>query len=385
MSGGAPAAELPDQADQVVVGAGLTGACTAWAAARRGLSVVVLERSRPAHDGGSSHGSARIIRRAYPDPLYARLVGQAFERWRELEDDTATTLLRTTGGIDHGRARDVPALAATMRDLGVEHEVLDAPEAGRRWPGMVFDGPVLHHREAGTLDAAATVAAALARAEDLGAHVARGTALRSLRLERGGRSALALTDRGQVRAPRVVVAAGAWTAPLLAGCAPEITLPDLRVTQQQVFHLPRHPGVPEWPVAIDKGELSTYSLPGGRDGGPGGARKIAEHHLGAPPTSAQGRDGLVDPAARSRIVDHARRWLPGLVPEPFAETTCLYTSTANDDFVLDRVGAVVVCSPCSGHGAKFAPLIGERAVDLVEGGAGEPRFSLAAHAAAAAA
>jgi glycine/D-amino acid oxidase-like deaminating enzyme len=81
------------------------------------------------------------------------------------------------------------------------------------------------------------------------------------------------------------------------------------------------------------------------------------------------------------VVELVRRSLPGLVPEPFAEATCLYTSTANEDFVLDRMGPVVACSPCSGHGAKFAPLIGRMTVDLVTGAAAaEPRFSFAAHA-----
>jgi glycine/D-amino acid oxidase-like deaminating enzyme len=71
-------------------------------------------------------------------------------------------------------------------------------------------------------------------------------------------------------------------------------------------------------------------------------------------------------------------WLPGLVPEPYAEASCLYTDTPNDDFVLDRVGPLVLASPCSGHGAKFAPVIGELIADLATGSAPVPRFTLAA-------
>ena len=70
----------------------------------------------------------------------------------------------------------------------------------------------------------------------------------------------------------------------------------------------------------------------------------------------------------------------GLEPEPVGEVTCLYTSTPNEDFIFDRYGPFVVCSPCSGHGAKFAPLAGEIAADLACGGASpERRFTLAAH------
>jgi len=85
------------------------------------------------------------------------------------------------------------------------------------------------------------------------------------------------------------------------------------------------------------------------------------------------------------MVDYVRRWLPGLDPRPRSEATCLYTTTSTEDFVLDRVGSLVICSPCSGHGAKFAPLIGELAADLVTspGSAEIPeRFRLASHASA---
>jgi sarcosine oxidase len=80
-------------------------------------------------------------------------------------------------------------------------------------------------------------------------------------------------------------------------------------------------------------------------------------------------------------VEYVRRWLPGLDPTPRNEATCLYTQTPSEDFLLDRVGDLVVCSPCSGHGAKFAPLVGELVAGLVVGDASAvpDRFTLAAH------
>jgi sarcosine oxidase len=122
-----------------------------------------------------------------------------------------------------------------------------------------------------------------------------------------------------------------------------------------------------------------YHLAGGRDGGPADDRKIGEHDAGGE-TTAAGRDGVVDPASRARLVEYVRRWLPGLDPEPRNEVTCLYTQTRSEDFIVDRVGDVVVCSPCSGHGAKFAPLIGELVAGLVSGADDVPeRFRLANH------
>jgi sarcosine oxidase len=374
----APGDTLPTEVEIAVVGAGLMGAAAAWAATRRGRSVALLEQFTLGHDRGSSHGSARIVRRAYPDPLYVRMTGRTMQLWRELEDDANAPLLRITGGIDHGRLRDPEGIAAVLAHAGVPHETLPAAEAARRWPGLRFDGPVLFHPEAGTVDAAAAVAAFTACARRRGASVHPRTAVQRITVD--GDRALVVTDRGTLRARRVVIAAGAWVPGLLGGLVP---LPELTVTQQQVFHFPPHDPALEWPIIVHKDALSTYSLPGGRDGGPDGGRKIAEHNAGAI-TSADARSGLVDPAARERITTYVRQWLPGLTPEPFNETTCLYTSTASEDFILDRTGPLVVCSPCSGHGAKFAPLVGEIAADLAaDQPTPDPRFTLAAHGAAA--
>ena len=109
---------------------------------------------------------------------------------------------------------------------------------------------------------------------------------------------------------------------------------------------------------------------------PGEGVKLAEHHTG-PQVDADTRDGMVDPGSRERIVQFVERWMPGLVPVPATETTCLYTTTPTEDFVLDRVGPVVVASPCSGHGFKFAPLVGRMIADLVDGGDALERFRLA--------
>src|ERR1700761_5121339 len=107
--------------DVVVIGAGLAGAATAWSAAERGLSVLTLEQFEPGHARGSSHGSARIVRRAYSDPLYVGLTGRAFELWREVETRSGASLLRFYGGLDFGPRRDVARVAAALAAHGVAH------------------------------------------------------------------------------------------------------------------------------------------------------------------------------------------------------------------------------------------------------------------------
>lgn len=384
-----PGLDLPDatanvdalDVDVVVVGAGLMGSATAWELSRRGRSVALVEALAVGHDRGSSHGASRIFRRAYADPMYVAMTGRAGERWRELELDSGSPLLTRTGGLDHGRRRDPALLEQRLTGAGVACELLTAAQAGARWPGLRFDGPVLHHPEAGVVDAAAAVAAMVERARARGAHVLAGTQVRSaevLASHAGGAGRVRVrTDGTTLTADTVVVAAGAWLPDLAGHLGVRLDLPALRVTQQQVFHFAsREPGT-TWPVFVHKDEMSTYGLPSDRDAGPGSV-KVAQHDGGAL-TSAAARDGVVDPAARARIVEHVGRWLPGLDPQPVAETTCLYTSTPDEDFVLDRVGPVVVASPCSGHGAKFAPLVGQLAADLATGVAtANPRFALGA-------
>ena len=122
-----------------------------------------------------------------------------------------------------------------------------------------------------------------------------------------------------------------------------------------------------------------YGLPAGRDGEVPGAVKVGEHGRGAV-TTGDSRDGIVSPAARERVRDFARNRLGGLDPDPVGELTCLYTSTASEDFLVDRQGPFVICSACSGHGAKFAPLTGELAAGLACGETPRvARFTLAAH------
>ncbi len=362
-----------ERADVIIIGAGLAGSAAAWTLASRGRSVTVLEAFQPGHRRGSSHGSARIFRRAYPDPLYVRLTGQAQQRWRQLSDEAGEELVLTTGAVDYGPARP-GKMYDILASLQVPAELIPAAAAAERWPGMSFgDDPVLFHPDGGVVDAECAMAAMRALAVARGAQVHFGT--RVLRVEPDQAGATVHTADRSWRAPVVIVAAGAWLEPLLGG---QVELPSLTVTQQQAFHFaPVHAG--PWPAFIYHDEVAVYGLPAGRDGEVPGAIKVAEHGNGTV-TTGDGRDGVVSPAARDRIRAFAVQWLGGLDPAPVGEVTCLYTRTASEDFILDRQGPFVICSPCSGHGAKFAPLVGDIAADLACGGAApDPRFTLAHH------
>jgi glycine/D-amino acid oxidase-like deaminating enzyme len=287
-----------------------------------------------------------------------------------------------TGGLDFGPARNPRLLHEVLTNCGVPAELLEPAAAAERWPQFDFGnaGQVMFHADAGVLDPDTAMAAMLRLAAANGADVRFDTPVTRLEPTPSGDGAIAYTDSGTFAAPVIAVAAGAWIAPLLGDI---VKLPELTVTQQQVFHfapvmVPRQAG--PWPIFVHKdGVDDCYGLPGGRDGEVPGAIKLGEH-AGFRVTTATDRDFVVDPDARNRVTAFIGQRIPGLGTTPVNEVTCLYTWTANEDFVLDRSGPFVVASPCSGHGAKFAPLLGEIIADLATGKpAPHARFTLAAH------
>ncbi|MBB2947599.1 sarcosine oxidase [Actinoplanes lutulentus] len=356
----------------VVVGAGLTGAATAWRLAQRGESVTLLERATPANPQGSSHGSARIFRYAYPAAFYTNLVVAARSQWHCLTEAAGVELIRRTGSLDFGSLRDPVALAAILESAGVSHQLLAAQEAAARWPGINFDGPVLWHPDAGVLDASAAVHAMTSLAVEAGATVVTDWPVERIFRDNDG-FVLSAANGDSLAADHVVLAAGGWL-PTLLDELPSLRalMPPLRIRQEQAYHFPYRDHGVDWPTFIHKrDDIMTYSLPGGRDAGFRG-QKLAEYNGGSGIASSAFNDGVVDPRNRKRVISYVERFLPGLDPTPYAETTCVFTMTPDEDFVIDTVDGITVASPCSGHGAKFAPLLGSLIADTATGAAPAP-------------
>jgi monomeric sarcosine oxidase len=360
--------------ETVIVGGGLAGSATAWALARAGRPCVLLEAFGPGHDRGSSHGTARIFRRAYPDPLYVRLTGEARRLWTELEDEAGEALITVTGSLDFGR----PYLPGEMYELltaqGVAAEMVHPRDAASRWPGLAFDesDSVLFHPEGGVIDAERAMAAMRRLAEGNGAEIHYGTRVTEIT----ARSVR--TQEREYEADTIIVAAGAWTGPLVGHLVP---LPELTVRQISAFHFaPEARGgqAAHWPTFIYYGDDSEvrYGLPSGSDAP--GMVKVAVHGMGTI-TTGDDRDGIPSEAVRAEAQRFVKAKVPGLESAPSKALTCLYTSTPNEDFILDRRGALVIVSACSGHGAKFAPLTGVFAANLAMGAGGpDARFALSA-------
>jgi sarcosine oxidase len=343
-------------ADVVVVGAGIAGAATARAAARSGRTVVLVERFAVGHDRGSSHGATRIFRLGYPDERFVRMAQSALSGWRELEAECGQTLLVHTGALDLGA--EAGSIARAFSACGVPFEQPSPAEIRRRFGMAVDDGErALFQADGGITRSDRALVAFLDGARQAGAELVERTTVLGLQVE--PRHVHVETDGVPLRARAVVVTAGAWAPRLLAPLGIDLPVVPTRETIAYV-DLPRADTLPS---LIDYASASTAGTDGlGRSGvagfalsAPGRGLKAGLHHAGAV------TDPDDDPRPDDAIADWAARWARRRIPdagELIGAETCIYTNTADESFVLERHGRVVVGSACSGHGFKFAPLIG---------------------------
>jgi sarcosine oxidase len=350
-----------ERVDVLIVGGGAVGIAAARSLASRGRSVLVLERFEVGNANGSSGGATRNVRLTYHDPIYVRMARASMERWHELSDLAGVELLRVVGGLDVGEVTNVSAQA--LEAAGEPFERPTAAEVADRWPMLRFpevttflfqaDGAIVRADEALRLQARL--------ATEHGALIRERTTVEKI-TRRDDEVEIVTADGEVARAPAAILAAGAWAGSLLRSVGIDLSLtPTLE--QSTYFDLggegPPLPTVIDWDAAKEP----PYIVP--NPFAPGEFKSGA--HQSGP---------VVDPDARSfdTDVDRERRVVAWVgehltaAPEPVRTDTCLYTTTPDDDFVLDRVGPLVIASPCSGHGFKFTPLIGEALADLATGG-----------------
>ena len=332
--------------DVIVVGAGVMGLASAWALRRAGRDVTVLEQFDVGHPYGSSHGASRIFRFAYDETEWVELAQEALPLWRELEQESGTEVLSLPGLLD---ARDDSApLRRALEASSAEYELLDAAEAARRF-GIELEGEVVLELHGGIVRADRALAAF-----SHGMSIEPGVRVGSLRAGEDGVSLE--TSAGTVGAALVVVAAGAWATPLLADAGIDL---ETTVSQETVSYFDL-PAADTLPSVIDWNEETgrhAYSLSAGEN-----ILKVGLHHSGAPvEPGEQGKpdDGVVEAAS-----EWVRQRYPAANPTPRGAETCLYTNIDEDRFVIERLGTIITCSACSGHGFKFAPAVGTRVAAL---------------------
>ncbi len=353
------------------------GRATLFHLAQRGWRVLGLEQFADGHTLGSSHGDSRIIREMYFEhPLYVPLVQRAYELWEELENRSSTTLMTITGGLMIGPPNG-SVVTGTLRSAsehGLEHEVLDADATRARYPAFDFadDLVAVVDKRAGYLAPEACNRAHLEAALTAGAEARFDEPV--LEWIPDGDGVRIKTSRGSYSADRLVIAAGAWSSRVLRDLELRLT-----IERQAVFWFdPNDPG------AFEQARFPIYAYeykPGSICYGfprlPRGV-KASGMHDGETSDDPESVRRTIDERDLEPLRAALKPILPGLSAAPVRESgTCLFTNTPDRDFIVDfhpLHPQVLISSPCSGHGFKFASAIGELQAELMIDG--RTRFDL---------
>jgi sarcosine oxidase len=323
-----------------VIGGGVMGLASARALAQRGDDVTVYEQFELGHNRGSSHGASRIFRLSYLEDSWIALAQRAYELWRELERETGAQLLKLNGLLD--AEEDPAARIAAFERSGVAYELLEPAQIAQRF-NMAYDRPLVYSSDAGISLAAEARLAFESSARAAGAEIRERAPIEKL---------------DEVDADVVVVTAGGWAPKLLAEAG--IELPATATRESTAYFALTDERV--IPSVIDELDVqagkSYYALEA-----PGVGLKAGLHQAG----QATDPDETGEPDAH--LLEIVSAWVarrfPFVDPTPIATETCIYTTTSDDRFLLERHGNIVVGSACSGHGFKFAPAIGELVAELV--------------------
>ena len=355
--------------DTIVVGVGGMGSAALCQLARRGQRVLGIERFDLGHGMGSSHGLNRIIRLAYFEhPDYVPLLRRAYELWREAERLAGEQLLFVTGGLDAGPrdGRVVQGSLAACAAHDLPHELLTAGEIGARFPGyrLPEDYAGVWQPDGGFIASERAILAFASLAVEAGAQIHAREQV--LAIEPGAGGVTVVTDNGRYYAAKVIVSAGAWIADLLPG------LKTRAVAERQVlgWFQPRDPSLftrAAFPVSNLETDIGHfYQFP--MWGIPGFKIGLYNHFREQGHADTLSREpNAADEAALRRAI---RRFFPEADGPTLRLATCLFTNAPDEHFIIDTLPGhpdVIVASPCSGHGFKFASVIGEILADKAMG------------------
>jgi sarcosine oxidase len=366
---------MPEAFDVAVVGLGALGSATAHQLARRGLSVLGLERFELGHHRGASHDTSRILRHSYHTPEYVRLTQDAYDDWARLSSWAGRDLVTTVGGLDlfpPDPAIPLVDYTESLTEVGIGFELLDVDAIGERWPQFSLPtGTVGLYQERGAIVPAGPGTSVM---QDLARR--HGAVLRDhTQVASVSGASVTLADGTTYSCGGVVVCADAWTGPLLTPLG--IHLPLTVTLEQATYFAPERPAdfAPgRMPLWIWMDEPSFYGFPSY-----GEPTVKAAQDCGGPVIDPDARGTEPDPAMLDLLAGHVRAMLPGAGP-PVRSLRCQYTLTPDRDFVIDRVPGhpSLVVGLGAGHGFKFAPTFGRLLADLVTGerDAVSPTFAL---------
>ncbi|MFC7816396.1 N-methyl-L-tryptophan oxidase [Streptomyces sp. NPDC057367] len=356
--------------DVIVIGLGGMGSAAAHHLSARGARVLGLEKFGPVHNRGSSHGGSRITRQSYfEDPAYVPLLLRAYELYEELERDTGRDIALLCGGVMVGRPDSwtVSGALRSAREWDLPHEMLDAREIRRRFPTLTpaADEVALYEAKAGLLRPENTVAAHLQLATRQGADLHFDEPMTRWEPYRDG--VRVHTADNTYTAAQLVMCPGAWAPRLLT----DLEVPFTVERQVMYWFQPKNgvrpfrPGRQPIYVWEDAAGVQVYGFPA--IDGPGHGAKVAFFRKGRP-TTPETIDRTVHDHEVEEMANHMSTRVPDLPGTLLKAATCMYTTTADEHFVIARHPAhpesVTVACGFSGHGFKFVPVVGEILADL---------------------
>jgi len=356
--------------DCIVLGLGGVGSSVLFHLARRGFRVCGLEQYGPVHDQGSSHGETRVFRKAYFEhPDYVPLLHRAGDLWADLEESSGRRLYWATGVLLSGppSGEAIPGSLASAAQHGLEIRQFSAQAARDEWPMLRFPDAhqIIFEPDAGVLAVEKCVAAHLHQADVHGAHARFNEAVCEWRVSSS--QVTVTTAAGQYSAGALVLTAGAWSALQLADSLPPIQVLH-KIQQWHRVENARREQVKRLPAFLFETDKGTFYGVPSLDAT---AIKIARHTGGTP---VDDPSTVTDAAIRNEqtpCTDFARGALAGISSEPERSCGCLYTMSPDGHFIVDRhpeYERVFVTAGLSGHGFKFASVLGEVVADLVTSG-----------------
>jgi len=357
--------------DAIVIGVGGMGSATTYHLARRGQQVLGLEQFDIPNELGSSHGATRIIRMAYPEgAAYVPLLRRAYDLWRDLETRSGERLLFVTGCVDAGApdSATIRGSLETCRQFGLEHEALNARSLQERFPGYRLpDGlTAVLQPDGGFLVPERCIVNYVRAAQALGAEVR--TRERVIEWNPSGGGVEVRTERESYRARRLVITAGPW-ASQLCSVLETLAIPERQVvlwtqpTRPELFHLG---SFPVFNLEAPEGRFygcPVYGVLG---------FKIGKYHHRRENVDPDGVDREIHPEDEAVLREGIRRFFPDADGPALAMKTCMFTNSPDEHFILDRhpdAENVYFAAGFSGHGFKFASVVGEIMTDLaLDGG-----------------
>jgi sarcosine oxidase len=359
--------------DAIVLGIGGMGSAAAYHLAKRGRRVLGIEQFGIPHEFGSSHGVTRIIRLAYSEhPSYVPLLRRAYELWREMERAAGERLLVITGGVDVGAAESetIAGCLRSCREHGIAHEELSPAEMARRFPGYRLPAEMMavYQPDGGFVLPERSIVTHAAAARALGAEIHEGERVTEWDAEGGG--VRVRTDAGEYRADRLVITAGPWAAKVVRGLA-RLAVPERQVMIWTAMRRPEYFAVGAFPIFnMEAEEGRFYGFPEWAVPG----FKLGKYHHRLERTDPDAVDREIHAEDEAVLREAIGRYFPDADGATLATKVCLFTNSPDEHFILDVLPGmpqVSVAAGFSGHGFKFAPVIGEVMADFaMEGGCG---------------